>query len=141
MNRWENGFHKAKNFICFQPFSPPGTCSSESISAGSTPEKNYRLKYLNSIYIYIYILLNYFRSKEAVMKESPGTLRKPANKLWSCAMANAPPSTWQHESLEGVIKFGTTIRRQPTKTEFKNIKKLLFTSRKWSLSFSRRLLR
>ena len=128
MNRCENGFHKAKNFICFQPFCLPDTCSSECISAGSTPGNNYRLKYLNSKYIYI--LLNYFRSKEAVMKESPGTLRKPANKLWSCAMANAPPSTWQHESLEGVIKFGTTIRRQPTKTEFKNIKKLLFTSRK-----------
>ena len=52
------------------------------------------------------------------------------SKLWSCAMANAPPSTWQHENLEGVIKNGTTIRRQPTKTEFKSIKKMLFTSGK-----------
>ena len=52
------------------------------------------------------------------------------SKLWSCIMASAPPSTWQHENLEGVIKYGTTIRRQPTKTEFKRVKRLLFTSRK-----------
>ena len=64
VNRWENGFHKAKNFICFQPFCPPGTCSSESISAGSTPEKNYRLKYLNSIYIYITQLFQIERSSD-----------------------------------------------------------------------------
>ena len=64
------------------------------------------------------------------MKESPGTSTNTRSKLWSCVMEKAPPSTWQYENLEGVIKYGTTIRRQPTKTEFKNIKKLLFTSRK-----------
>ena len=53
-----------------------------------------------------------------------------SGKLWSCVMAHLKPSKWQHENLEGVIKYGTTIRRQPTKTEFKRIKKLLFTSRK-----------
>jgi len=53
-----------------------------------------------------------------------------SSKLWSCVMANSKPSTWQYENLEGVIKYGTTVRRQPTKTEFKRIKKLLFTSRK-----------
>ena len=60
------------------------------------------------------------------LKPSDGT----SNKLWTCVMANAPPSTWQHENLEGVIKYGTTVRRQPTKTEFKSVKKMLFTSRK-----------
>ena len=55
-----------------------------------------------------------------------------SNKLWSSLMANAPSSTWQHEHLEGVIDYGTTVRRQPTKTEFKSIKKLLFTSRKFT---------
>lgn len=62
--------------------------------------------------------------------ESPMKSDSRANKLWSCVMANSSPSAWQHETLEGVIKYGTTIRRQPTKTEFKRIKKLLFTSRK-----------
>lgn len=62
--------------------------------------------------------------------ESPLKSHSIVNKLWSCVMANSPPSTWQHENLEGIIKYGTTIRRQPTKTEFKRIKKLLFTSRK-----------
>ncbi|XP_078383909.1 uncharacterized protein LOC144666360 isoform X1 [Oculina patagonica] len=71
------------------------------------------------------------RLKEAVIKssKSPMNLHSGANKLWSCVMANSPPSTWQHETLEGVIKYGTTIRRQPTKIEFKRIKKLLFNSR------------
>ena len=73
---------------------------------------------------------NHFSSKEAVMRESSETSTNTRNKLWSCVMANAPRSTWQYENLEGVIKYGTTIRRQPTKTEFKSIKKLLFTSRK-----------
>ena len=71
-----------------------------------------------------------FSSKEAVMRESSQASRSSRNKLWSSVMANAPPSTWQHENLEGVIKYGTTIRRQPTKAKFKGIKKLLFTSRK-----------
>lgn len=53
-----------------------------------------------------------------------------SSKLWSSVMANSPPSTWQHENLEGIIKYGITIRRQPTQTEFKRFKKLLFTSRK-----------
>lgn len=56
---------------------------------------------------------------------------RASNKLWACVMANATPSTWQYENLEGWIHYGTNVRRQPTKTEFKNIKKLLFTSRKF----------
>lgn len=80
-----------------------------------------------------------FSSKEAVLKsEDSSTSVNKSSKLWSCVMANSKPSTWQHENLEGVIKYGTTIRRQPTKTEFKRIKKLLFTSRKL-MSFCRRM--
>ena len=69
------------------------------------------------------------------MRESSKTSRITRNTLWSCVMANAPSSTWQHESLEGVIKYGTIVRRQPTKTEFKNIKKMLFSARKLTRSF------
>ena len=56
---------------------------------------------------------------------------RKSNKLWACVMANAPPSTWQYENLEGVKHYGTTVKRQPTKTKFKDVKKLLFSSRKF----------
>lgn len=79
---------------------------------------------------FLHMHLVAFSSKEAVIRKSLQASRSTRNKLWSSVMANAPPSTWQHENLEGVIKYGTTIRRQPTKTEFKGIKKLLFTSGK-----------
>lgn len=67
-------------------------------------------------------------SKEAVIRQSSRTPRPSRNKLWSSVMATAPSSTWQHENLEGVMKYGTVIRRQPTKTEFKSVKKMIFTS-------------
>ncbi|XP_022789661.1 uncharacterized protein LOC111329287 isoform X1 [Stylophora pistillata] len=69
-------------------------------------------------------------SKEAVLKlEMSRHPDRKSNKLWACVMANAPPSTWQYENLEGVKHYGTTVKRQPTKTKFKDVKKLLFSSR------------
>ena len=64
------------------------------------------------------------------MKQSSKPSRPSKNKLWSFAMATAPSSTWQYENLEGVIKYGASIRRQPTKTEFENVEKMIFSSGK-----------
>ena len=64
------------------------------------------------------------------MKQTSKPSRPSKNKLWSFAMATAPSSTWQYENLEGVIKHGATIRRQPTKTEFENVEKMIFSSGK-----------
>lgn len=64
------------------------------------------------------------------MKQSSKPSRPSKNKLWSFAMATAPSTTWQYENLEGVVKYGTIIRRQPTKTEFKNVEKMIFSSGK-----------
>ena len=69
-----------------------------------------------------------------MIRQSSGTPRPSRNKLWSSVMATAPSSTWQHENLEGVMKYGTVIRRQPTKTEFKSVKKMIFTSGKLMFS-------
>lgn len=64
------------------------------------------------------------------MKQISKPSRPSKNKLWSFAMATAPSTTWQYENLEGVTKYGTIIRRQPTKTEFKNVEKMIFSSGK-----------
>ena len=64
------------------------------------------------------------------MKQSSKPSRPSKNKLWSVAMATTPSSSWQYENLEGVIKYGATIRRQPTKTEFECVEKMIFSSGK-----------
>ena len=82
-----------------------------------------------SNHVHLIHVFYFFRADESLMRESSKASHGPRGKLWSCVMANAPPSTWQYETLEGVIKYGTLIRRQPTKAGFKGTNKMLFTSR------------